>query len=360
MLGNNTLTFIFVSFFFAFLFAMIEQKEPKQRQKMEKQIENVVIIGSGPAAHTCAIYLGRELLSPLMFEGDTVNGIPAGGLLMTTTAIENFPGFVSIQGQDLMEEMRKQSLKNGTRIETETVTRIDTSTWPFRVFIGSDDRRTILTKTIVIATGSYSKRLHVPGEDDLFNFGVSTCAVCDGALPCFRNKNLVVVGGGDSAMEEAHFLTKFAQKVYLLVRSEKLRASKAMQERVLQNPKIEICYNTNLTKVESAKDQKQLSVVHIETNKIAKSINAAGLFYAIGHVPNTDFLMDQKTKLPVISLNSHGEIVTVGDGSATSVPGVFSAGDVQDRAGKYRQAITAAGSGYVAAYDVRHFLESHK
>lgn len=333
---------------------------------MEKtKIENVVIIGSGPAAHTCAIYLGRELLSPLMFEGDNAYGIPPGGLLMTTTVIENYPGFIEIQGPELMAKMREQSIVNGTVILTETVEKIDTSSYPYRVY--TEDSKEYLTKSIVIATGSSAKRLHVPNEDKYFNYGISACAVCDGALPCFRNQPLAVVGGGDSAIEEATFLTKFASCVFLLVRSDKLRASQSMQQRLHKNTKINVVFHTQVVSVKGTENdtKKKLELVTIYNSKTKETcdLKISGLFYAIGHTPNTKFLLTKidgkedgnaKTR---VQLNEEGQVITFGLGSKTNVPGVFCAGDVQDKAGKYRQAITAAGSGYIAAYDVRHYLE---
>jgi thioredoxin reductase (NADPH) len=324
----------------------------------KEKVENVIIIGSGPAAHTCAIYLGRELLSPLLLEGDNINGIPPGGLLMTTTVVENYPGFIEIQGPELMAKMREQSLANGTKIQTETVTKIDVSAYPYCVYT---EETKYLTKSIVIATGSSAKRLHVENEDKFFNYGISTCAVCDGALPCFRNQPLAVVGGGDSAIEEATFLTKFSSCVFLLVRSDKLRASQSMQERLSKNTKIIVMYNTQVLSVAGidTDTQKKLEKVAIMNNVTKKigDLQVSGLFYAIGHTPNTKFLMSNETK-SVVALNENDQIKTFGMGSQSSVPGIFSAGDVQDKAGKYRQAITAAGSGYVAAFDVRHFLES--
>ncbi len=311
-------------------------------------IENVVIIGSGPAAHTAAIYAGRAKLEPFMYEGWDAGGIPAGGQLTTTTEVENFPGFPeSISGPELMERMRKQSIRCGTRIKTQTVTKVDLKSHPFKVMTDSEQ---IETQTIIVATGATAKRMAVPGEERLWQKGISACAVCDGALPAFRNKDLVVVGGGDSAVEEATFLTKYANKVILLVRRHELRASKVMQERVLKNPKIEILWNTVLLE---ARGDKALSSVKIENvkSKEEKELAVNGLFYAIGHIPNTAFLENQ------VELDETGYIKVTPGTTKTSVEGVFACGDVQDKV--YRQAVVAAGSGCMAALEAEKYL-SHK
>ena len=204
-------------------------------------MEKIVIVGSGPAGHTAAIYTARGKLNPLMYEGFNAGGVAAGGQLTTTTEVENFPGFESISGPELMVRMREQSIKCGTRIKSETVIAIDLKKHPFKI---STEAQTVEAEAVIIATGATAKRLNLPGEDRLWQKGISACAVCDGALPLFRNKVLVVVGGGDSAAEEATFLTKFASKVVLLVRRDTMRASKVMQERVLANPKITVSWNT--------------------------------------------------------------------------------------------------------------------
>jgi thioredoxin reductase (NADPH) len=312
-------------------------------------VENVVIIGSGPAGHTAAIYAGRANLNPLMFEGEFAAGVAAGGQLTTTTDVENYPGFPGgIQGPDLMMKMREQSEHSGARIETKTVDKVDLSKRPFKVFVGND---VIETKTLIITTGATAKRMGVPGEEQFWQKGISACAVCDGGLPLFRNKPLVVVGGGDSAIEEATYLTKFASSVTLLVRKDHFRASKAMQDRALANEKLTIMWNTELLE---AMGESLLSKVKIKNNKTneTSTLDASGLFYAIGHTPNTAFLDGQ------IECDETGYIKTVPGSTKTSVEGVFAAGDVQDK--KYRQAITSAGTGCMAALDAEHFLVSHK
>lgn len=309
-------------------------------------MEKVVIIGSGPAGHTAAIYAGRAQLTPLMFEGEFAAGVAAGGQLTTTTEVENFPGFPEgISGPELMVRMREQSEKSGTRIETRTVDRVDLSQNPFKVYLGEDS---IEAQTIIIATGATAKRMQVPGEDKLWQRGISACAVCDGGLPIFRQKHVVVVGGGDSAAEEATYLTKFASKVTMLVRKDHLRASKAMQQRVLNNEKITVMWNTVLVEALGNQVLTHLKVQHVLT-KEETTLEASGLFYAIGHVPNTAFLENQ------IDLDEVGYIRTVPGSTKTSVEGVFACGDVQDK--HYRQAISAAGSGCMAALDAEKYLQ---
>jgi thioredoxin reductase (NADPH) len=311
-------------------------------------MEKIVIIGSGPAGHTAAIYAARANLSPLMYEGLFAGGVAAGGQLTTTTEVENFPGFPEgIHGSELMNKMREQSAKYGTRIITETVDRIDLSKTPFKVMVGS---QTIETQSVIIATGATAKRLNIKGEDKLWQKGISACAVCDGALPIFRNKVLAVIGGGDTAAEESTFLTKFSSKVLLLVRRDVLRASKAMQERVLKNPKIQVLWNTEALEALGEKSITQLRVVNNKTNQ-ESLLDVGGLFYAIGHQPNTAFLEGQ------LELDDTGYIKTRPGTTKTNVPGVFACGDVQDKV--YRQAITAAGTGCMAALEAEHFLSSH-
>jgi thioredoxin reductase (NADPH) len=312
--------------------------------------ENVVIIGSGPAAHTAAIYAARANLNPVLFEGFLAGGIAAGGQLTTTTEVENFPGFPDgIMGPDLCERFRAQSARFGTRIFTETVNSIDLSTRPFRY---KTDEQEGEAKAIIVATGATAKRDNVPGTRDgeLWQRGVSACAVCDGALPMFRNKPLFVVGGGDSAMEEAGFLTKFASKVYIVHRRDELRASAIMQERAKKNGKIEFLYTHAVSKVEGGNSVELVTVRDLKTEQ-ERAIPAAGLFFAIGHVPNTAFLGGQ------VATDEQGYILTTPGTTQTNVPGVFAAGDCQDK--KYRQAITAAGTGCMAALEAEHFLSSH-
>ncbi|MCR4337642.1 MAG: thioredoxin-disulfide reductase [Candidatus Omnitrophica bacterium] len=311
-------------------------------------LENLVIIGSGPAAHTAAIYAGRAKLSPLIFEGQFAAGVAAGGQLTTTTEVENYPGFPDgIAGPELMDRMRAQSIRCGARIETKTVERVDLRSHPFQVFVGSE---TIQAQSIIIATGATAKRMNIKGEDRLWQKGISACAVCDGALPFFRNQVLVVIGGGDSAAEESSYLTKFGKKIYLLVRRDTLRASKVMQERLKSNPKIEILWNTEAIEVLG---EQKITGLRIKDNKSQgeRILEAGGLFYAIGHLPNTSFLEGQ------IECDETGYIKTKSGTTLTNIPGVFACGDVQDHT--YRQAVTAAGSGCMAALDAERYLSHH-
>lgn len=316
-----------------------------------QKIHKVVIIGSGPAAHTAAIYAARANLNPVMYEGFMAGGIAAGGQLTTTTEVENFPGFPDgISGPELMERMRKQSLRFGTTIITETISKVDFSSRPFKLWReGFENEEPVLAHSVIIATGATAKRLNIKGEELFWQKGISACAVCDGALPLFRNKPLVVVGGGDSACEEANYLTKFGSIVYLIHRRNQLRASKIMQERVMKNPKIKIIWNTVVIEAIGDNVLQKVKLQNLQTNEIAE-LEANGLFYAIGHKPNTDPFKGQ------LELDSDGYIITKPGTTQTNIPGVFAAGDVQDK--KYRQAITAAGTGCMAALECEKYLET--
>lgn len=309
-------------------------------------VHPVVIIGSGPAAHTAAIYAARANLRPVLLEGFMAGGVAAGGQLTTTTDVENFPGFPEgIMGPELMDRFRQQSIRCGATIISETVDSVDMSSRPFLVNSAAGPMR---ANALIIATGATAKRMDIPGADKYWQKGISACAVCDGALPIFRNKQLVVIGGGDSAMEEATFLTKFASKVFIVHRRDELRASKVMQDRAKNNPKIEFLYSHVVEEIEG--DEKLMTVVTVndlKTNK-SRSIEAGGLFFAIGHEPNTKFLNGQ------LKTDETGYVVTQPGTTITNVPGVFAAGDVQDK--RYRQAVTAAGSGCMAALDCEKFL----
>lgn len=309
----------------------------------------VVIIGSGPAGHTAAIYAARANLNPVMYEGFMAGGVAAGGQLTTTTEVENFPGFPEgIDGTKLTQLFREQSAKYGTTIHTQTITKVDLSKRPFTIW--SDDEE-IKAESIIIATGATAKRMFVKGEDVFWQRGISACAVCDGALPIYRNKALAVVGGGDSAVEEANHLTKFASKVYLVVRRDQLRASQIMQKRAMEHPKIEILWNQTVVEAKGGAGGLSSIVLENTKDKSQKDLEVGGLFYAIGHVPNTEIFKGQ------LQLDETGYIITKPGTTQTNVEGVFAAGDVQDKV--YRQAITAAGSGCMAALEAERWLEGH-
>ncbi|OIV92727.1 hypothetical protein TanjilG_00861 [Lupinus angustifolius] len=300
------------------------------------------IIGSGPAAHTAAVYAARAELKPILFEGWMANDIAPGGQLTTTTDVENFPGFPDgILGGELMDRCRQQSERVGTVIYTETVSKVDFSNRPFKVFT---DSKVVEADSVVVATGAVAKRLPFVGSGDgpdgFWNRGISACAVCDGAAPIFRNKPLAVIGGGDSAMEEATFLTKYGSEVHIIHRRDSFRASKIMQARVLDNKKIKVIWNSVVVKGYGDENNQRvlggLRIKNVETG-VESDLKVSGLFFAIGHEPATKFLDGQ------LELDSDGYVVTKPGTTKTSIEGVFAAGDVQDK--KYRQAITAAGSG---------------
>lgn len=308
---------------------------------MENKIENVIIIGSGPAGLTSAIYTARANLEPLMFEGEE-----AGGQLMITTEVENFPGFEhGITGPELIANMRNQAERFKTRFITKNVTKIDFSSRPFKVWVGE---KLYQAKSIIISTGASAKLLGLPSEKQYMSRGVSACATCDGAF--FKNQVVGVVGGGDTAMEEANFLTRFASKVYVFHRRDSFRASKIMTDRTLKNPKIEVVWNSEIAEVLG--DGKLMKSVKVRdtVNGSIKEMALDGLFIAIGHKPNTDMFKG------VLELEDNGYLKTKPGTSYTNIPGVFAAGDVQDHV--YRQAITAAGTGCMAAIDCERWLES--
>ena len=308
-------------------------------------VHDVVIIGSGPAGHTAAIYLGRSSLKPVMYEGFMAGGMAAGGQLTTTTLVENYPGFANgIQGPELMDEMRKQSERCGCTIVTETIARVDFSQRPFRLY--QENGTEVRCRSVIIATGATARRMGVPGEEQYWQNGVSACAVCDGAAPLFRNKVLMVIGGGDTAMEEALHLTRYGSKVIVAHRRDAFRASAAMQQRLLSNPKVEVMWNTTLVELLGDGDVLTGAKVRDTVTGAEQVVPVAGVFFAIGHTPNTKFLAGQ------VEIAPDGYLVV--QGTKTSVPGVFACGDVVDRV--YRQAVVAAGSGCMAALDCQKWL----
>ncbi len=324
-------------------------------------VRDVIIVGSGPAGLTAAIYTARASLDPLVIEGEpSSTSDQPGGQLMLTTEVENFPGFPEgVMGPELMSSMREQALRFGADIRTEKVTKVDLSARPFRVWIGDPEAAepTYQAKTVIVSTGAQSLMLNLPRENELIGHGLSTCATCDGFF--FRDQEIVVVGGGDSAIEEATFLTKFASKVTIVHRRDELRASKIMQERAFKNDKIEFLWDTTVE--EYLFDEgplgaklRGLRVRNIKTGEDSELL-AGGVFIAIGHRPNTDLFKGQ------LAMEDNGYLITGASGtemeSATDVDGVFACGDVQDHT--YRQAITAAGSGCMAAIDAERWLEAN-
>jgi len=305
--------------------------------------EKLTIIGSGPAGLTSALYAARAELKPLVFEG-----VAAGGQLMITTDVENYPGFPDgILGPELMDHFRKQAQRFDARLQQVDVTKVDFAARPFRLEVGAD---VYTSDAVIIATGASAKWLGVPGEEKLTGRGVSACATCDGFF--FRDQELVVVGGGDTAMEEALFLTKFASKVHIVHRRDEFRASKIMAQRVLDHEKIEVLWNSVVKEIHGDTTVEKVTLENTKTGEI-RELKVQGVFVAIGHKPNTDLFTGQ------IDLDANGYIVKSPDGStSTNVEGVFAAGDVADHI--YRQAVTAAGTGCMAAIDAERWLANQQ
>lgn len=307
----------------------------------DKTIHKTIIIGSGPAGLTAAIYAARANLSPIVFEGNQ-----PGGQLTITTDVENYPGFPDgVLGPDMMDLFRKQAQKFGAECFYKHVSKVDFSSSPFKVYVQDEE---YLAESVIISTGASARMLGLAAEKELMGYGVSTCATCDGYF--FKEKEIVVIGGGDSAMEEASFLTKFASKVTLIHRREEFRASKIMIDRVLDNPKIEIIKNAVVTDIlGSQKDGVSSILLKDAIDGKERNFDCDGVFYGIGHIPNTDQFKG------IINLDDQGYIITNPGSTLTNVAGVFACGDVQDS--HYRQAITAAGSGCMAAIDAEKYLE---
>lgn len=310
----------------------------------------VLIIGSGPAGLTAAIYAARAQLTPIVIEGEPSSTTDQpGGQLMITTEVENFPGFPEgVMGPELMGKMREQAARFGADLRMTKVRQLDTSSSPFRAWLTEDgDEPSISADTVIVATGARSLMLGVPGEDRLMSKGLSTCATCDGFF--FRGQDIAVIGGGDSAVEEALFLTRFANSVTLVHRRDQLRASKIMAERALSNEKIRFAWNTKVNEILGDDKVAGLAVEDTVTGE-SRVLDVTGVFVAIGHVPNVDIVAGK------LALHDNGYVVT-GPGTFTSVDGIFAAGDVQDH--HYRQAITSAASGCMAAIDAERWLEAH-
>jgi len=313
------------------------------------QHTRVLIIGSGPAGLTAAIYVARAQLNPIVIEGEPSSTTDQpGGQLMLTTEIENFPGFPQgITGPELMANMREQALRFGADLRITKVQKLDTTVRPFRAWVSEDgDEPSITADAVILATGARSLMMGVPGEERLLSHGLSTCATCDGFF--FRGQDIAVIGGGDSAIEEATFLTRFASSVTIVHRRDSLRASKIMQDRAFANEKIKFAWNTQVVEVLGEEKVSGLKVKDTQTGE-ERVLDVTGVFVAIGHVPNTTLVQGQ------VDLEENGYVRT-GLGSFTNIDGLFAAGDVQDHV--YRQAITSAGSGCVAAIDAERWLEA--
>ncbi len=315
------------------------------------ETRQVTIIGSGPAGLTAAIYTARANLEPLVLEGEpSSTSDQPGGQLMLTTDVENFPGFPDgIMGPELMMNFRAQAAKFGAQIETVKASKVDLSERPFKIWVGDTEapEPTYLSESIIISTGAQSLMLGLENESRLMGYGVSTCATCDGFF--FRDQVIGVVGGGDSALEEANFLTRFAEKVMIIHRRDELRASKIMQDRAFNNPKIEFLWNSQVTDVLGDDKVAGVMIENTQTGE-ASQLDITGLFVAIGHKPNTSLFQGQ------LDMKDNGYLVVEPGTSRTKIPGVFISGDVQDD--YYRQAITAAGSGCMAAIDAERWLEA--
>ncbi len=307
----------------------------------EKTIHKTIIIGSGPAGLTAAIYAARANLNPIVFEGNQ-----PGGQLTITTDVENYPGFPDgVLGPEMMDLFRKQAQKFGAQCFYKHVSKIDFSSSPFKIYVGEEE---YLTQSVIISTGASARLLGLDAENELMGYGVSTCATCDGYF--FKDKEIIVVGGGDSAMEEANFLTKFASKVTIIHRREEFRASKIMIDRALNNPKIDVIKNVVVSDIfGSQKDGVNGVLLTNTVDGSETKFDCEGVFYGIGHIPNTKEFKD------IIDLDDQGYIQTKDKSTATNIAGVFACGDVQDS--YYRQAVTAAGSGCMAAIDVEKYLE---
>ena len=307
-------------------------------------VKNVVIVGSGPAGHTAAIYSARANLSPFMFEGYVMGG-SAGGQLTTTTDVENYPGFPDgVEGPELMQLFRKQSERFGTEMVQEDVISADFSQRPF---VLKSENREVRAHSVIISTGATAKRMGVPNEEKMWSNGMSACAVCDGALPMFRDQPLMVIGGGDTAVEEATYLTNFGSVVYMVHRRDELRASKIMQERAFKNPKLEIIWDTILEDAVGKDYLTGARLKNVKTQEV-REMEVTGLFYAIGHTPNTSIFNGQ------LNLDGAGYIKLKVGTQETNIEGVFAAGDVHDH--KYRQAVTAAGTGCAASLEAERWL----